>query len=201
MVRFGNVLDSSGSVVPKFREQISRGGPITLTHKEVTRYFMTIPEAAQLVMQAGALGTVEGGEDAAAVFILEMGESVRIYDLACRMVELSGKRVKSEESPEGDIEIKVVGLREGEKLYEELLIGDNPIPTAHPKIMKAHEEFIPWRELQPKLNSLQIAAQNYDVEICRAIMQQLVKGYTPDEVIADHLYRVTGQSSPFFPKT
>jgi len=188
MVRFGNVLDSSGSVVPKFREQISRGGPITLTHKEVTRYFMTIPEAAQLVMQAGALGTVEGGEDAAAVFILEMGESVRIYDLACRMVELSGKRVKSEESPEGDIEIKVVGLREGEKLYEELLIGDNPMPTAHPKIMKAHEEFIPWRELQPKLNSLQIAAQNYDVEMCRAIMQQLVKGFQLDEKILDAVY-------------
>ena len=217
MVRFGNVLGSSGSVVPHFRKQILDGGPITLTHKEIIRYFMTIPEAAQLVMQAGAmgggaeeldgsddlafdplpdpplyargLGAARGREVAAEVFVLDMGEPVRIYDLARRMVELSGLRLKDEASPEGDVEIKVVGLREGEKLYEELLIGDDPLPTEHPKIMKAHEEFIPWNELQPKLNSLQIAAQNYDVELCRSIMQELVKGYTPDEVISDHLYR------------
>ena len=210
MVRFGNVLGSSGSVVPHFRKQILDGGPITLTHKEIIRYFMTIPEAAQLVMQAGAMGggleeldgsgdlafdplpgppPARGRGEAAEVFVLDMGEPVKIYDLARRMIQLSGLRLKSEASPEGDIEIKVVGLREGEKLYEELLIGDDPLPTEHPKIMKAHEEFIPWDELQPKLNSLQIAAQNYDVELCRAIIQELVKGYTPDEVISDHLYR------------
>jgi len=150
---------------------------------------MTIPEAAQLVMQAGALGSAKNSEDAAAVFILEMGESVRIYDLAHRMVELSGMRVKDEKCPEGDIEIEIVGLREGEKLYEELLIGNNPLPTTHPKIMKAHEEFIPWDVLQTKLQNLYIAAQNYDVKMCRLMMQELVEGYTPDEVIADHLYR------------
>jgi len=185
MVRFGNVLDSSGSVVPLFRKQIQNGGPITLTHKEITRYFMTIPEAAQLVMQAGAM---TADENAAQVFVLDMGEPVKIYDLARRMVELSGLRVKNEKCPEGDIEIKVTGLRPGEKLYEELLIGDNPLATQHPRIMKAHEEFISWKALQPQLDSLRIAAQTGDVQLIRELMRQLVKGYHPDEKISDVVY-------------
>ncbi len=135
MVRFGNVLGSSGSVVPLFRKQIEAGGPITLTHPDVTRYFMTIPEAAQLVLQAGAMG--QGGE----VFVLDMGQPVRIIELARRMVELSGHAVRDEANPEGDIEIRITGLRPGEKLYEELLIGDDPSPTAHPRIMKAREGY------------------------------------------------------------
>jgi FlaA1/EpsC-like NDP-sugar epimerase len=137
IVRFGNVLGSSGSVVPKFRQQIRDGGPITLTHPEINRYFMTIPEASQLVIQAGAMAK---GDD---VFVLDMGQSVKIIDLARRMIELSGLNVKDELNPDGDIEIEITGLRPGEKLYEELLIGDNPKPTSHPRIMKAHEEFIP----------------------------------------------------------
>ena len=141
MVRFGNVLGSSGSVVPLFRKQIVNGGPVTLTHPEITRYFMTIPEAAQLVMQAGAMSDQE---NPAEVFVLDMGEPVKIIDLARRMVELSGLRVKDESFPKGDIEIQIAGLRPGEKLYEELLIGDNPQPTDHNRIMKAHEEFISW---------------------------------------------------------
>ncbi|MFM7801259.1 MAG: UDP-N-acetylglucosamine 4,6-dehydratase family protein, partial [Limnohabitans sp.] len=135
MVRFGNVLGYSGSVVPRFRQQIRDGGPVSLTHPEITRYFMTIPEAAQLVIQAGAMA--KGGD----VFVLDMGEPVRIMDLARRMIELSGLRVKDEKYPDGDIEIEISGLRPGEKLYEELLIGDNPKPTSHSRIMKAHEEF------------------------------------------------------------
>ena len=189
MVRFGNVLGSSGSVVPLFRRQIRNGGPITLTHQDIIRYFMTIPEAAQLVMQAGAMGGTPTGIDAAEVFVLDMGEPVRIYDLASRMVELSGLRVKDERHPEGDIEIKVTGLRPGEKLYEELLIGDNPMSTQHPRIMKAHEEFIPWSELQPQLHSLQVAAENSDVEMIRGLLQRLVKGYQPDKEIGDWVYR------------
>lgn len=184
MVRFGNVLGSSGSVVPKFRQQIQNGGPITLTHKEITRYFMTIPEAAQLVMQAGAMSDTVAAE----VFVLDMGEPVKIYDLAQRMVELSGLRVKSEAFPEGDVEIKIVGLRPGEKLFEELLIGDNPLPTRHPRIMKAHEEFIPWSELQPQLGKLETAAYSGDVKMVREMLKRLVKGYQPEEKIADHLF-------------
>jgi len=185
MVRFGNVLGSSGSVVPLFRKQIQNGGPITLTHQEITRYFMTISEAAQLVMQAGAMS---GGDAAAEVFVLDMGEPVKIYDLARRMVELSGLRVKEETCLEGDIEIKVTGLRPGEKLYEELLIGGSPMATQHPRIMKAHEEFIPWEDLQPLLDALRIAAQTGDVELIRSLMHQLVKGYQPDEKISDAVY-------------
>ena len=186
MVRFGNVLGSSGSVVPLFRRQIRNGGPITLTHQDIIRYFMTIPEAAQLVMQAGAMS---GEAEAAEVFVLDMGEPVKIYDLASRMVELSGFRVRDEAHPEGDIEIKITGLRPGEKLYEELLIGDNPMPTQHPRIMKAHEEFVPWSELQPQLHSLQIAAENSDIEMIRGLLQRLVKGYQPESQIADWVYR------------
>ena len=182
MVRFGNVLGSSGSVVPRFRQQIREGGPITLTHPEVTRYFMTIPEAAQLVIQAGAMA--KGGD----VFVLDMGQPVKIMDLARRMVELSGLTVKDELSPDGDIAIDVTGLRPGEKLYEELLIGDNPKPTLHPRIMKAHEEFLPWSEFEAKLNALEIALNVNDVGVMRLIIQELVSGYVPSNEIVDWVY-------------
>ncbi|MCG9033002.1 polysaccharide biosynthesis protein [Laribacter hongkongensis] len=182
MVRFGNVLGSSGSVVPKFRQQIRDGGPITLTHPEVTRYFMTIPEAAQLVIQAGAMA--KGGD----VFVLDMGQPVKIMDLARRMVELSGLTVKDEQYLEGDIEIAVTGLRPGEKLYEELLIGDNPKPTVHPRIMTAHEEFIPWVEFEAKLTALEVALNVNDVGVIRLMMQQLVVGYIPSDDIVDWVY-------------
>jgi FlaA1/EpsC-like NDP-sugar epimerase len=182
MVRFGNVLGSSGSVVPKFRQQIRDGGPITLTHPEVTRYFMTIPEAAQLVIQAGAMAK---GDD---VFVLDMGQPVKIMDLARRMVELSGLTVKDEQHPDGDIEIAVTGLRPGEKLYEELLIGDNPKPTVHPRIIKAHEEFIPWAEFEAKLTALEMALNVNDVGVIRLMMQQLVAGYIPSDDIVDWVY-------------
>ncbi|MBY3237336.1 polysaccharide biosynthesis protein, partial [Rhizobium laguerreae] len=147
MVRFGNVLGSSGSVVPLFRQQIKEGGPVTLTHPDITRYFMTISEASQLVIQAGAMA--EGGD----VFLLDMGEPVRIADLARKMVELSGLAVRDEDNPEGDIELSVTGLRPGEKLFEELLIGDNPETTEHPRIMKAREDFLSWPELSRRLNT------------------------------------------------
>lgn len=182
MVRFGNVLGSSGSVVPKFRQQLRDGGPITLTHPEITRYFMTIPEAAQLVIQAGSMA--KGGD----VFVLDMGQSVKIMDLARRMIELSGLTVKDDENPDGDIEIKITGLRPGEKLYEELLIGDNPKPTSHPRIMKAHEDFIGWIDLEPKLNALKIALNVNDVSLIRLMMEQLVSGYTPSDEIVDWVY-------------
>jgi len=182
MVRFGNVLGSSGSVVPKFRQQIRDGGPITLTHPEITRYFMTIPEAAQLVIQAGAMA--KGGD----VFVLDMGQSVKIIDLARRMVELSGLTVKDEENPGGDIEIEITGLRPGEKLYEELLIGDNPKPTSHPRIMKAHEEFIHWSELEARLNAMETALNDNDVSVIRQMLEKLVSGYVPSDDIVDWVY-------------
>lgn len=182
MVRFGNVLDSSGSVVPKFRQQIREGGRITLTHPDVTRYFMTIPEAAQLVIQAGAMA--KGGD----VFVLDMGQPVRIMDLARRMVELSGLIVKDEQTPDGDIEIDITGLRPGEKLYEELLIGDDPKPSLHPRIMRAQEEFIPWDIFEAKLNSLGMALNANDVGVIRLMMQQLVAGYVPSDEIVDWVY-------------
>jgi FlaA1/EpsC-like NDP-sugar epimerase len=182
MVRFGNVLGSSGSVVPKFRQQIRDGGPITLTHPEVTRYFMTIPEAAQLVIQAGAMA--KGGD----VFVLDMGQSVKIMDLARRLIELSGLTVRDDNNKDGDISIEITGLRPGEKLYEELLIGDNPKPTVHPRIMKAHEEFIPWVDLEARLNALEIALNANDVSVIRLMLQQLVVGYTPSDDIVDWVY-------------
>ncbi len=182
MVRFGNVLGSSGSVVPLFREQIKNGGPITLTHADITRYFMTIPEAAQLVIQAGAMG--QGGD----VFVLDMGEPVKIIDLARRMVELSGLTVRDEANPSGDIELAVTGLRPGEKLYEELLIGDNPTPTQHARIMKANEEFLPWSNLEEKLGALSIAMSVNDVPVIRGLLQQLVKGYEPSGEVVDWIY-------------
>jgi FlaA1/EpsC-like NDP-sugar epimerase len=210
MVRFGNVLGSSGSVVPYFRQQIAQGGPITLTHQNIIRYFMTIPEAAQLVMQTGAMtrssckaggaskdiGTGVGNDisgyrasSEAEVYVLDMGEPVKIIDLARRMVELSGFKVKDENSPEGDIAIEVVGLRPGEKLYEELLIGDNPQATQHPRIMKANEKFFPWNELQPMITKLRIAAANGDVMMIRSMLQLLVPEYQPDEKVVDWVYR------------
>ena len=182
MVRFGNVLGSSGSVVPLFREQIKKGGPITLTHADINRYFMTIPEAAQLVIQAGAMAT--GGD----VFVLDMGKPVRIYDLARRMVELSGLRVRDESNPNGDIEILITGLRPGEKLYEELLIGDDPKPTSHPRIMKAHETILPWSELASRLDELKSALNQNNVNEIRAQLQQLVNGYQPTDDVVDWVY-------------
>lgn len=173
MVRFGNVLGSSGSVVPLFRRQLAAGGPLTVTHADVTRYFMTIPEAAQLVLQAGAIA--QGGD----VFVLDMGEPVRIVDLARRMVELSGLRVRDSANPDGDIEITITGLRPGEKLYEELLIGDNPTPTGHPRIMKAQEECLEWRALEPHLQQLLDACARQDIAQMKAVLQTCVQGYTP----------------------
>lgn len=182
MVRFGNVLGSSGSVVPKFRQQIRDGGPITLTHPEITRYFMTIPEASQLVIQAGAMA--KGGD----VFVLDMGQPVKIMDLARRMIELSGLTVKDEQNIDGDIAIEITGLRPGEKLYEELLIGDNPEPSSHSRIMKAHEEFIHWAELEEKLRALEMALNVNDVGVIRLMMLQLVTGYTPSNEIVDWVH-------------
>ncbi len=182
MVRFGNVLGSSGSVVPKFRQQIQEGGPITLTHPEVTRFFMTIPEAAQLVIQAGAMA--KGGD----VFVLDMGQSVKIMDLAQRMIELSGLSLRYEQNPDGDIEIEITGLRPGEKLYEELLIGDDPRPTLHPRIMKAHETFLAWEVFQPRLKALELALNTNDVGVIRLMMQELVTGYNPETEIVDWVY-------------
>lgn len=182
MVRFGNVLGSSGSVVPKFRQQIRDGGPVTLTHPDITRYFMTIPEAAQLVIQAAAMA--RGGD----VFVLDMGQSVRIIDLARRMIELSGLSVRDDENPDGDIEIEVTGLRPGEKLYEELLIGDNPKPTSHPRIMKAHEDYLTWDKLEPRLRSLEAALNVNDVAVIRLMLQELVSGYAPNGDIVDWVH-------------
>lgn len=182
IVRFGNVLGSSGSVVPKFRQQIRDGGPITLTHPEITRFFMTVSEASQLVIQAGAMA--EGGD----VFVLDMGQPVKIIDLARRMIELSGLTNKDEQNPDGDIEIQITGLRPGEKLYEELLIGDNPDTTSHSRIMRAQEEFMPWLDLEPKLNALEIALNINDVNALRLMMQQLVTGYVPSDEIVDWVY-------------
>jgi FlaA1/EpsC-like NDP-sugar epimerase len=174
MVRFGNVLGSSGSVVPMFRDQLEAGGPLTVTHPEVTRYFMTIPEAAQLVLQAAAMAT--GGE----VFLLDMGEPVKIVDLARRLVSLAGLRVKDAQQPDGDIEIQFIGLRPGEKLYEELLIVDNPISTSHPRIMKAREDCLEWADLDVLLGQLQQAALNEDLRGIQAVLKECVHGYLPD---------------------
>jgi FlaA1/EpsC-like NDP-sugar epimerase len=182
MVRFGNVLDSSGSVIPRFRKQIRDGGPITLTHPEITRFFMTIPEAAQLVIQAGAMA--KGGD----VFVLDMGESVKIADLAKRMIELSGLSVRNSDNPDGDIEITVTGLRPGEKLYEELLLGDNPQPTLHPKIQRAQDPFTPWAQLETDLNTLKLLLSHNNVEAIMALLQKLVVGFKPSSEIADWVY-------------
>ncbi len=188
MVRFGNVLGSSGSVVPLFRAQIRAGGPITITHQDVTRYFMTIPEAAQLVIQAAAMAI--GGD----VFVLDMGDPVRIVDLARRMIELSGLTVLDADNPEGDIALEITGLRPGEKLYEELLIGDAPQATQHPRILKAHEAHWPWESLEPKLVKLKEALVHSDFDELRQLLMTLVAGYQPASRITDWLASVPRQA-------
>ncbi|MCK6186789.1 nucleoside-diphosphate sugar epimerase/dehydratase [Pseudomonas sp. EYE_354] len=179
MVRFGNVLGSSGSVIPLFHKQIKNGGPLTVTHPKITRYFMTIPEAAQLVIQAGSMGL--GGD----VFVLDMGEPVRIVALAEKMIHLSGLSVRSEKNPQGDISINFTGLRPGEKLYEELLIGDNVSTTLHPMIMRANEDAIKWDQLKVKLSSLLEAINLDDYDCIRQLLRDTVSGYSPEGEIVD----------------
>ncbi|MDM1717160.1 polysaccharide biosynthesis protein [Thiopseudomonas alkaliphila] len=183
MVRFGNVLGSSGSVIPLFRQQIANGGPVTVTHPNITRYFMTIPEAAQLVIQAGSMG--QGGD----VFVLDMGEPVRIAELAEKMINLTGLTVKSKATPNGEIEIQYTGLRPGEKLYEELLIGDNVVETNHPMIMSANESYLPWDQLRAVLNQLATASQTGDCQQIRQILRDHVDGFNPQSEIVDLIYR------------
>ncbi|CAH6918960.1 Capsular polysaccharide biosynthesis protein CapD [Vibrio chagasii] len=179
MVRFGNVLGSSGSVIPLFKRQIKAGGPLTVTHRDITRFFMTIPEAAQLVIQAGAMG--KGGD----VFVLDMGESVKITDLAANLINLSGLSVKNEENPHGDIEIQFSGLRPGEKLYEELLIGDNVSPTAHERIMTAQEVFLPINEYDTLLESLDFACHNLQHDAIRQLLLDAPTGFKPTDGVGD----------------
>ena len=182
MVRFGNVLDSSGSVIPKFRKQIKDRLPLTVTHPEITRFFMTIQEAAELVIQAGAMA--KGGD----VFVLDMGEPVKIYDLAKKMIQLSGLKLKDQNNPKGDIEIKITGLRPGEKLYEELLLEDNSIETKHPKIFKAKEKFIAWVELKEEIYKLEHAILLNDLKRIVLILENLVDGYKPSGKIVDYIF-------------
>jgi len=183
MVRFGNVLGSSGSVIPLFHQQIKAGGPLTVTHPKITRYFMTIPEAAQLVVQAGAMG--QGGD----VFVLDMGEPVKIVELAEKMIHLSGLSVRSPGNPHGDIAIEFSGLRPGEKLYEELLIGDDVSPTVHPMIMTANEDFLAWDVLRERLAALLKAVAEDDFSRIRHLLRELVNGYSPEGEIVDWLYQ------------
>lgn len=183
MVRFGNVLGSSGSVIPLFHKQLKTGGPLTVTHPKITRYFMTIPEAAQLVIQAGSMG--KGGD----VFVLDMGEPVRIVELAEKMIHLSGFSVRSERNPMGDIAIEFTGLRPGEKLYEELLIGDNVLATRHPMIMSANEDFIQWDALKDALTTLLDAASHDDFVRVRQLLRETVIGYAPEGEIVDWIYQ------------
>jgi FlaA1/EpsC-like NDP-sugar epimerase len=182
MVRFGNVLESSGSVVPLFREQIRRGGPVTVTHPDVIRYFMTIPEASQLVLQAGAMA--QGGD----VFVLDMGKPIRIADLARRMVKLAGLSVRDEHHPDGDVEIRFTGLRPAEKLFEELLIGTNVSGTEHPMILRAMEHSLPWEQVQELLRNLLVAMQQFDVRAACELLQAGVSEYRPNGEIADTVW-------------
>jgi FlaA1/EpsC-like NDP-sugar epimerase len=183
MVRFGNVLESSGSVIPKFRQQIREGGPVTLTDLNITRYFMTITEASQLVIQASAMS--KGGE----VFVLDMGSQVLIYDLAIRMINLSGLTVKDETiNPKGDIEIKIIGLRPGEKLYEELLLGNDPQKTKHSKIKKANEDYILWNKLETEINNLRKLLDENKTKASIELMRKLVKEFQPNSKIADLIF-------------
>lgn len=179
MVRFGNVLGSSGSVVPLFEKQIEQGGPVTLTHKDIIRYFMTIPEASQLVIQAGAMA--RGGD----VFVLDMGDPVRIYDLASRMIKLSGLTIKDESNPDGDIEISITGLRPGEKLYEELLIGEQVLATSHPRIMTAHEDMLSWQELEVYLKQMDEACNRFEHDKIRELLLKIPTGFQPTDGICD----------------
>jgi len=182
MVRFGNVLESSGSVVPLFREQIRRGGPVTVTHQDVIRYFMTIPEASQLVLQAGAMA--QGGD----VFVLDMGKPIRIADLARRMVSLSGLTVRDENNPDGDIEIRFTGLRPAEKLFEELLIGNNVTGTEHPMIMRAMEHSLPWERMQELLHELLVSMGQFDVRAAREVLVRCVREYRPGGDLVDNVW-------------
>jgi FlaA1/EpsC-like NDP-sugar epimerase len=183
IVRFGNVLESSGSVIPKFKKQIKEGGPVTLTHPEVTRYFMTITEASQLVIQAGAMS--EGCE----VFVLDMGESIKIKDLIDKMIKLSGLTVKDTKNLEGDIEIKIIGLRPGEKLYEELLLGDNPQKTFHDKIQKAQDPYITFEQLKIKLDILSVLIEDNMSSEVKDILNKLLPSYKSNSKIVDHIYK------------
>lgn len=183
MVRFGNVLGSSGSVIPLFRKQIKSGGPLTVTHPKITRYFMTIPEAAQLVIQAGSMG--QGGD----VFVLDMGEPVKIVELAKKMIHLSGLSIRSEQNIHGDISIEFTGLRPGEKLYEELLIGDNVSPTQHPMIMTASEDYLAWDVLKARLGELLVAIESADYSRVRQLLCDTVSGYKPEGEIVDWIHQ------------
>ena len=182
IVRFGNVLASSGSVIPKFKKQIMDKGPVTLTHNEVTRYFMSVPEAAQLVIQAGSLGKN------AEVFLLDMGESIKIRDMIIKMINLSGQKLKDENNTEGDIEIKVIGLRPGEKLFEELLIGDNPEKTIHPKIQKIKEPSISFDQFEKNINELTIQLDNQDPAQVKKILDRVIRFYNSNSEIVDYIY-------------
>ncbi len=183
IVRFGNVLESSGSVIPKFKRQIKEGGPVTLTHKDVTRYFMTVTEAAQLVIQAGAMGKYSE------VFVLDMGESVKIKDLIHKMIKLSGFNIKDDKNQNGDIEVKITGLRPGEKLYEELLIGNNPQKTHHKRIQKAQDPFIPFVKLKLDLDNLSILLSNNNVAEVKRTLKRLLPSYKSNSNIVDHIYK------------
>ena len=182
MVRFGNVLDSSGSVIPLFTKQIKNGGPVTVTDKNIVRYFMTISEAVELVIQASAMS--QGGD----LYVLDMGEPVKIVDLAEKMIQLSGLELCNEENPQGDIEIKFVGLRPGEKLYEELLVDNDTITTDHPLIMSAKEEMIEWELLKPMLEELEYSSHNYDQAKIRELLLRIVPAHTPKTPIVDLLF-------------
>ena len=189
MVRFGNVLGSSGSVVPLFRKQIASGGPVTVTHPEITRFFMTIPEASQLVIQAGAMG--QGGD----VFVLDMGESVKIVDLASKMIRLSGFEVRDTINPAGEIEIEFTGLRPGEKLYEELLIGDDVTGTEHERIMTANEAYLSWQELELILSKLDMACHEFNHEMIRDILLKSPTGFNPTDGICDLVWKVKNEQT------
>ena len=194
IVRFGNVLASSGSVIPKFKQQILEGGPVTLTHNNVTRFFMTVPEAVQLVMQAGALGKE------AEVFVLDMGESIRIKDMIIKMINLSGQTLKDKNNLEGDIEIKIIGLRPGEKLYEELLIGDNPVKTIHPKIQKINEPSISYAQFEKNIDELNISLDKQDSEQVKKILDSVIRFYNSNSKIVDYLFNAENDLKKKSPK-
>ena len=182
IVRFGNVLESSGSVIPKFKKQIKDGGPVTLSHADVTRYFMTVSEAAQLVIQSGAMGKHSE------VFVLDMGKSIKIKEIIDKMIKLSGLSIKDRDNPAGDIEVKITGLRPGEKLYEELLIGDNPQKTKHSKIQKISDPFIPYHQLEKQLLNLKVLLDNNDAIEVKNFLHKLLSSYKPVQKIADHIH-------------
>jgi FlaA1/EpsC-like NDP-sugar epimerase len=182
IVRFGNVLESSGSVIPKFKKQITQGGPVTLTHEDVTRYFMTITEAAQLVIQAGAMSRN------AEVFVLNMGKSIKIKDLIDKMITLLGFTIKNTKNPSGDIEIKIIGLRPGEKLYEELLVGNKPEKTNHPRIQKINDPFIPFNQLESNLNVLKELINTNKADEVKKFLKKLLKSYNSNSKLVDHIH-------------